>query len=144
MAKTGRCVLSLLLFGLITGHLFAEEKSEPLESAGLSSGDHERSLMIDEQKRSYLIHVPESYDPKKRTPVVLALHGATMNGPIMAAFCGMSIKSEEAGFVVVYPSGTGRNPFLFWNPGGDWEGIGRGPDDRAFIANPLAHLPTLR
>src|SRR5260370_1086269 len=112
MAKFGRCALALLLFGLIAGHLFADEKPEQPESTALRPGDHERSLTMDEQKRSYLVHVPRSYDPTKRTPVVLALHGATMNGPIMAAFCGMSIKSEEAGFVVVSPSGTASTPLL--------------------------------
>src|SRR6267142_202523 len=98
---------------------------------------------MDEQKRSYLVHVPQNYDHAKHTPVVLALHGATMNGPIMAAFCGMSIKSEEAGFIVVYPTGTGRKPFLFWNAGGDWEGIGRQPDDVAFIGKLLDDLATV-
>src|SRR5258708_39977263 len=102
MPKSGRIVLSLLLVGLIAGQLFAEEKPEQSESTALGPGDHERSLTMDEQRRSYLVHVPESYDAKKRTPVVLALHGATMNGPIMAAFCGRSIKSEVAGVVVGY------------------------------------------
>ncbi|MEI6536843.1 MAG: hypothetical protein WCN98_15965, partial [Verrucomicrobiaceae bacterium] len=47
----------------------------------LGPGDHTRTLMMGEQKRTYLVHVPKDYDPKKPTPVVLALHGAAMNGP---------------------------------------------------------------
>jgi polyhydroxybutyrate depolymerase len=66
-----------------------------------------------------------------------------MNGSIMAAFCGMSAKSDEAGFIVVYPSGTGKKPFLFWNAGGDWEEIGRKPDDVAFIGKLLDDLATI-
>ncbi len=143
MPRFGRSVLALLLFGLLTGHLFGADKPEQSESTTLGPGDHERSLMMDEQERSYLLHIPESYDPQKRTPVVLALHGATMNGPTMAAFCGMSTKSDEAGFIVVYPSGTGRKPFLFWNAGGDWEGSGRKPDDVAFIRKLLDDLATV-
>ena len=60
-----------------------------------------------EQKRTYLVHVPKGYDPKKPAPVVLALHGAAMNGPMMVWFSGLNKKSDEAGFIVVYPSGTG-------------------------------------
>jgi polyhydroxybutyrate depolymerase len=143
MARFGRSVLSLLLFGMMTGHLVGDDKPDQPNISTLGPGDHERSLMIGEQERSYLIHIPEIYDPQKRTPVVLALHGATMNGPTMAGFCGMNTKSDEAGFIVVYPSGTGRQPFLFWNAGGDWDGIGRKPDDVAFIGKLLDDLATV-
>jgi len=51
-------------------------------------------------------------------PVVLALHGAAMNGPMMAVFFGLNEKADEAGFIVVYPSGTGMGIFLTWNSGG--------------------------
>jgi polyhydroxybutyrate depolymerase len=40
-------------------------------------------------------------------PVVLALHGATMNGPMMAWFSGLNQKADDEGFVAVYPNGTG-------------------------------------
>src|ERR1700729_606910 len=87
------------------------------QPAPLGPGDHTRTLMMGEQKRTYLVHVPKGYDPKKPTPVVLALHGAAMNGPMMVGFSGLNKKSEEAGFIVVYPSGTGTGPFLTWNAG---------------------------
>src|SRR5437762_12975636 len=54
--------LSLFLVALLAGQLFGEDKTEPSESTALGSGDHERSLIVDEQKRSYLVHIPESYD----------------------------------------------------------------------------------
>jgi polyhydroxybutyrate depolymerase len=50
-------------------------------------------------------------------PVVLALHGATMNGPMMAWFSGLNRKADEAGFIAVYPNGTGRFSSYFWNGG---------------------------
>jgi polyhydroxybutyrate depolymerase len=50
-------------------------------------------------------------------PVVLALHGATMNGPMMAWFSGLNKKADEAGFLAVYPNGTGRNSSFTWNGG---------------------------
>jgi polyhydroxybutyrate depolymerase len=88
-------------------------------------------------KRTYYVHVPPSYDPNKPTPVVLALHGATMNGPLMASFSGLNQKADEAGFLAVYPNGTGN----FWN-GGNCCGSAaqNNVDDVAFIAAVLDDL----
>jgi len=84
----------------------------------LKPGDHTRTLKVDGQDRSYRVHIPKKYDGKTPTPVVLALHGAAMNGPMMVAFCGLNKKADEAGFIAVYPSGTGTGIFLIWNAGG--------------------------
>ena len=84
----------------------------------LKPGDHIRTLKVDGRDRSYLVHIPKKYDEKTPTPVVLALHGAAMNGPMMAVFCGLNKKADEAGFIAVYPSGTGMGIFLTWNAGG--------------------------
>jgi polyhydroxybutyrate depolymerase len=109
----------------------------------LGPGDHTRTLMMGEQKRTYLVHVPKDYDSEKPTPVVLALHGAAMNGPMMVWFSGLTKKADEAGFIVVYPSGTGRGPFLVWNAGG-FKGrrAEDRPDDVAFISILLDDLGT--
>ena len=73
----------------------------------LTPGNHSRSLESDGRTRTYQVHVPPQYDPSVPTPVVLAFHGAWTNGPMMAGFTGLSKKADEAGFVVVYPNGTG-------------------------------------
>jgi polyhydroxybutyrate depolymerase len=110
----------------------------------LGPGDHPRTLTVGGQKRTYLVHVPKGYDARKPTPVVLALHGAAMNGPMMAWFSGLSKKSDEAGFIVVYPSGTGTGPFLVWNAGGFRGRMARGgADDVAFIGKLLDDLGTV-
>lgn len=76
-------------------------------------------------------------------PVVLALHGAAMNGALMARFCGLNATADQAGFVVVYPDGTGAGPFLVWNAGGFTGRLAEGrPDDVAFIAALLDDLAT--
>jgi polyhydroxybutyrate depolymerase len=109
---------------------------EPLEP-----GDHTRTLMTGEQQRTYLVHIPKGYDSKKPAPVVLALHGAAMNGPLMAQFCGLNKTSDKESFIVVYPSGTGTGPFLTWNAGGFLGKMGQGkPDDVAYISKLLDDL----
>ena len=116
--------------------------SHGMESLG--PGDHTRKLTVDGKERTYLVHIPKDYDPKTPTAVVLALHGAAMNGSMMIWFSGLNKKSEEAGFVVVYPSGTGVGPFRTWNAGGFGGKLAEGrADDVAFIRNLLDDLSSV-
>ncbi|MBY0528496.1 MAG: prolyl oligopeptidase family serine peptidase [Gemmataceae bacterium] len=104
----------------------------------LTAGDHMRRLEVDKQARSYLIHVPKSYDPKKPTPLVLALHGATMNAEQMIEFSDLSAKADKDGFIVVYPNGTGSSPLLLtWNATGPKGWMGNTTDDVAFLRKVL-------
>ena len=81
----------------------------------LTPGTHERTITVDKLKRTHLIHVPSKYDPKKPTPVVLALHGATMIAKFMELGTGLSKTADDNGFIVVYPNGTGF--IQTWNAG---------------------------
>src|SRR5436853_379018 len=80
----------------------------PASGDGLKPGDHARSLEVGGRKRAYLVHVPKSYDGSRPFPVVLAFHGGGSNAEQMARFCGLSDKADQAGFLAVYPGGTGR------------------------------------
>ena len=134
-----KSVITLALIGLVASSAFAQDT--PKQSDPLGLGDHTRTLMMGEQKRTYLVHVPKGYDPKKPAPVVLALHGAAMNGPMMVWFSGLNKKSDDAGFIVVYPSGTGTGPLLTWNAGGFKGKMAEGrADDVAFIGKLLDDL----
>lgn len=104
----------------------------------LSPGDHIREFPFDGLVRSYLVHIPPSYNAKNQTPVVLVFHSAMMNGSMMARFCGLSEKADQAGFVVVYANGTGTTPFfLYWDAGGV---RGRVADDVGYVRNLLDDL----
>ena len=107
----------------------------------LGAGEHTRTLTIGEQKRTYLVNVPKNYNPGRPTPVVLALHGAAMNGAMMVWFSGLNKTSEEGGFIVVYPSGTGSGAFLTWNAGGFKGRMAQDrADDVAFVGKLLDDL----
>jgi polyhydroxybutyrate depolymerase len=57
-----------------------------------------------------------------------------MNGPMMAWFSGLNQKADEAGFIAVYPDGTGKNSSFFWNGGNSYGStIPNNVDDVAFI-----------
>lgn len=137
-----QAVITLALVGLLAHSALAQDTLK--QSEPLGPGDHTRTLMMGEQKQTYLVHIPKDYDPKKPASVVLALHGAGMNGSMMVWFSGLNKKSDEAGFIVVYPSGTGTGPFLVWNAGGFGGKLAEGrADDMAFIGKLLDDLGTV-
>jgi polyhydroxybutyrate depolymerase len=89
-----------------------------MDALGPGPGDHTRTLTVGELKRTYLVHVPKSYDGKKPYPVVLAYHGGGSNAEQMVRFCGLNETADKAGFIAVYPNGTGRlEKVLTWNGG---------------------------
>ena len=106
----------------------------------LGPGDHTRNLTIADQKRTFYLHVPAKYDAKTPTPVVIALHGAMTDGKMMELYSGLDKKADEAGFIAVYPNGTGYGSLLTWNCGGlgDW-GKNK-PDDVEFVGKLLDDL----
>ena len=109
----------------------------------LTPGDHYRYFDQGEYRRRYLVHVPEQVDAKSPAPVVLVLHGAAMNAARTVAFTQMNTKADEAGFIAVYPEGTGLNPLLTWNAGGLSPSMAAGkPDDVEYIERVLDDLDT--
>jgi polyhydroxybutyrate depolymerase len=130
---------------MMTSLLIAAALVAPAQPEALKPGRHVRGLRWEGAQRSYFLHIPASYNPARPTPVVLALHGATMNGPIMERFTGLTEKAEEAGFIVVYPEGTGLGPVLLtWNAGAFPPSFSkRRVDDVGFLARVLDDVAAL-
>lgn len=102
-----------------------------------------RTIAVEGRTRSYFVHVPPEYEPSTPAPVVLALHGATMTGPMMAWFTGLDRKADAAGFLAVYPDGTGDWSSFFWNAGRCCGPAARERvDDVAFVRALLDDLAT--
>jgi len=59
--------------------------------------------------RTYVVHVPASYDGSQAVPLVLVLHGSGGSAEIANRISGLSAKSDAAGFLAVYPQGTGTS-----------------------------------
>jgi polyhydroxybutyrate depolymerase len=108
-------------------------------SPKFTPGNHHYTLQVDGEERSYFVHVPPQYDGKKSFPVVLAFHGAETNGIIMAIHTGLNQKADEAGFIAVYPNGTGKSQLcLTWNVG--WPENPTRSDDIAFVRKLLKDI----
>jgi polyhydroxybutyrate depolymerase len=71
------------------------------------------SFVFDGLTRTYLVHVPSSYDDNVPTPLVLVLHGYTGTAEGMEPLTGFTTKSDKEGFIVVYPQGLAQR----WNVG---------------------------
>ena len=80
---------------------------------------NQQSIIYDGRTRTYLIHIPSSYNNSTSFPLVIALHGGGGNSRSMMAKTGFNDLADEKGFIVVYPDGTGRfkNRLLTWNAG---------------------------
>ncbi len=87
----------------------------------LGPGDYERFIRIGWRKRRYTLHVPPSYSGGRPVPLVLNLHGGGGRSATARLQSGMDVTSDKAGFIVVYPDGTGRTIWsrrlLTWNAG---------------------------
>jgi polyhydroxybutyrate depolymerase len=78
------------------------------------------------------VHVPASYDPTVAMPLVMNFHGFSSDGSQEALLSQMNAKADAAGFVVVYPYGTGAP--LSWNAGACCgSAVSTNVDDIAFV-----------
>ena len=94
-------------------------------------GDYELSLEHKGKRRSYIVHVPpqafvqqtsELSSAELQTislPLILNLHGGGGNARGYMQYTCMNDYADEAGFLVVYPNGSGErhDKFLSWNAG---------------------------
>lgn len=58
------------------------------------------------ERRSYLLYVPESYDPSTPTPLVITIHGFAQWPAHQMHITRWNDLADEYGFIAVYPAGT--------------------------------------
>jgi polyhydroxybutyrate depolymerase len=82
-------------------------------AAPLAPGDYTRPLSFGGHARSYLLHVPPSYDGGSAVPLVLDFHGFTSNALQQRALSGWVPVSDREGFLLAHPDGLNHA----WNAG---------------------------
>lgn len=85
----------------------------------LTPGRHRLTLDVDDRERELWVFLPtQAPEPSGGWPVVLTFHGGLSNAPTMMRFCELNELGDTAGFVTVFPNGTGRLPSMkTWNAG---------------------------
>lgn len=87
--------------------------------AALAPGDHRIALEHGGRQRSYIVHVPPAARDGRPLPVILNFHGGGGNAEGQQKYARMDALADAAGFIAVYPNGTGRmsDRLLTWNAG---------------------------
>ena len=86
--------------------------------------------------RNYKIITPKNYDPKKKYPFILSLHGYTSSGTGQAVFFPLVDLAEKHGFIYSFPSGLDHS----WNASEaccDWANKN---DDSAYLRGLILHV----
>lgn len=141
--KKATTILTICLAICAATGFIAHAQTPPATRAS-TPGNHDESLKFGGSTRTFIVHVPPSFNGKSRVPVVFMLHGAGGSGAGADSETGWTSKSDREGFIAVFPDGTPPRPSLparfllnprLWN-----DGSGRGAagkeniDDVGFIS----------
>lgn len=94
-------------------------------------------IKYDGLNRTYLLHVPPSYNGSQPTPLVIMLHGYTGTSTGHEQYTGFSVSADAEGYIVIYADGlkypwNETNPQA-WNAGAIYEQWTGGTDDVGFL-----------
>jgi len=125
----------------------ARQPDDPNATRLESPGDYRFSLVHGGLRRQYLVHVPRSYRGGP-TPMLIAMHGGGGDADFQAddARYRLISKSEQAGFIAVFPNGYSRMPsgiLATWNAGNCCARAQAGDiDDVGFIRAVIGRIET--
>jgi polyhydroxybutyrate depolymerase len=71
-----------------------------------ASGDRAITITSGGRERTFDLHVPATYDPAKRTPLVFVFHGYTMDAKGIADATKFAAAADARGMLVAFPEGT--------------------------------------
>ena len=94
-------------------------------------------------RRSYLLHIPDNYNPQQRLPLVLVIHGAFSTPERMEEQSSFSDLADRENILVAYPAGAyGIFGFLqHWNAGHCCGRAARdNTDDVGFLVNVIRDI----
>lgn len=124
----------------------APESSTDVTTKITKPGDYTFSLQHDGLTRMYMVHVPESYDPAKAAPLLLAFHGGGGDMSIQATekYYHEISTSEKHGNIVVFPNGYSAfqsGKLATWNGGACCGGArDKNIDDVGFVRKIISNL----
>ena len=123
----------------------SQQPADPNATPIRGPGDYRFSFVHGGITREYLVHVPKSYRGAP-TPMLIALHGGGGNADFQANDSKYKLigKSEQAGFIAVFPNGYSRFPsgiLATWNAGTCCGKAQEGKiDDVGFIRATIARI----
>ena len=83
-------------------------------------------VIADNIEDEWYEYVPESYDPSKKTPLVLSMHGGLMTGWGQAIYTSWTMAADRDGFILVFPNASENRVWqVQW---GKWESDPNAPE----------------
>ena len=79
-----------------------------------------RAVLTDDIEDVWYEYVPNSYDPEKKTPLVVSMHGGLMTGWGQAVYTSWTLVADREGFIVVFPNAASKR---MWMMECDWEKV---------------------
>lgn len=104
------------VLGAVLAILFLPAVIVPMQAARYYAYNRDDGSFVSSgMERTYLLHVPATYDASKPTPLVISLHGAGLWGVAQRDMSRWNEVSDAEGFIVVYPSGVGGRGLRVWH-----------------------------
>jgi polyhydroxybutyrate depolymerase len=91
-----------------------------------SAQDSQEKIDVDDVSRSYVVHLPKSYDQQQHYPVVILLHGRNQDADDMARLTHFNQFADKDSIIVVYPNSAHGQ----WNIGVRPEQVNEGMQPR--------------
>ena len=112
----------------------------PMRTSGcgkpFAPGETVEEIQSADGVRTYLLHVPAGYDPRRPASVILNFHGYAQTAAQQEAYSGLVPLSDSNGFVLVTPEGSGSPQG--WAISGVYDD--NGIDDVVFVSGLVSHL----
>jgi len=99
--------ITLLLFLALTGITQALTAQQTINASLSNNGVN----------RQYIVYVPATYDSAQETPLLFNFHGFTQQAQQHMNTSAMREVADTAGFILVYPQGSGFFGIPHWNVG---------------------------
>ncbi|HRE52467.1 MAG TPA: PHB depolymerase family esterase [Flavitalea sp.] len=104
------CIRFILIAGLCAVMAACKKQQQPSDGERYSG-----SIAVDGQTRTYNIVLPPNYKEHQNFSLVIGMHGGVGNAEQFERNTRLTDKANAAGFIVVYPNGSGR--LQTWNGG---------------------------
>src|SRR5580704_9910390 len=98
------------------------ECSQPVNKTAtpIAPWDRVENVQLAGFDRHFIVHVPPTFDAKRKLPVVIMLHGAGGTAQQAMEQTGWDRKADHEEFIAVFPDGVAERPKLpanfFLNP----------------------------
>ncbi len=92
---------------------------EPLDCEGLTAtpGDTERSIEVDGDTRTYVLHIPDTYTGDTPSPLLFDFHASNSSGPDQLSSSIYPPVTDAEGVIMAFPNGWSGSRGTGWNIG---------------------------